>query len=285
MSRPHLIIPLFLLFAPAHAADIAIYGAGGNWCTATITGKIESGDDERFRAQLVDRLQSNTCSGLGILYAYSPGGDVHAAIGIGEQLRVLETQTFGPIPYGPLDAPSDGKRWCNWLEPRRRATPAYKQRIIMYNPRSKRGDARCSCMSACFFIWAGGASRHGHAIGLHRPYFDPRDFANLDTKQASEQYSSAMRFARDYLNRMNVPTPIVDKMFSVDSHNVKYLSWDEAQLLAELPYLEELLLARCPKEVDTATRWSSMCVWNVVADLWKQAAKRYLSKYGTRHSP
>lgn len=261
-----------------HSATLFFSGGGGGPCAVMVVGSIEPGDDERFRSEAVRALKSG-CGSVGQVYIYSPGGDVEAATGIGEQLRLLEAQTWGPVPHGPVGARSDQKRWCNFFSKGAKAGTV-EQRILQFDGRTQKGDSRCSCHSACFLIWAGGVSRHGHAIGLHRPRFDPTHYARLDTVQARARYDEAVRRARAYLTRMDVPEPIIAKMFSVDSQNVSYLTHEESKLLAELPYLEELLLARCKKVAQAPTRWSSSCVWEVVEELGKEAAKRYLSRYG-----
>src|SRR6185369_3256103 len=67
-----------------------------------------------------------------------------------------------------------------------------------YDPRYGIGDARCTCASACFFIWAAGAEREGDVIMIHRPYVDPQQYAMLGADEAQAAYKKLADKVRDF---------------------------------------------------------------------------------------
>ena len=117
-----------------------------------------------------------------------------------------------------------------------------------FDPNSGEGDPRCTCASACFFMWAAGAEKRGDVIQIHRPYFDPTSFAKLDVREAEAAYRKLFADARSYLAELGVPNAIIERMFRTSSDNATYLSADELNSLRMPAYFEELKLARCGPE-------------------------------------
>ena len=102
----------------------------------------------------------------------------------------------------------------------------------------------CVCASACFFVWAAGSSRGGEEIYLHRPYFDPKVYSAFPEDTAAV-YAELTRSARAYLTDMDVPTPIIDRMFATKSTDGTRLTEKELELLESAPYFEEFNIAKC----------------------------------------
>jgi hypothetical protein len=106
------------------------------------------------------------------------------------------------------------------------------------------------CVSSCFFIFAAAAHRQGggyDTLGVHRPYIDPRRMQSLTPRQAEALQNTVLRQARLYLENLQVPTSIIDKMFQRASTEVAWLTRPEIeeQLGARPPWYEQFLIARC----------------------------------------
>ena len=59
-----------------------------------------------------------------------------------------------------------------------------------------------NCSSACVFVLVAGTSknaRDGAAVGIHRPYFEPKEYAGLSLPDAEKRYKELRAFARRYL--------------------------------------------------------------------------------------
>jgi hypothetical protein len=90
------------------------------------------------------------------------------------------------------------------------------------------------CNSACFFIWAGGIARHNQAgiVGIHRPYYDAAYYAARNVQGADQLAAALYAEAEAYLVEMNVPRPIVDRLFATPSTELHVLTSAELQAVA-----------------------------------------------------
>ncbi len=122
-------------------------------------------------------------------------------------------------------------------------------------------SAYSTCNSACVFVVAGGRGRISSPplkMGLHRPYFDPSEFAGLTAEQAATKYRELEKMVRDYLIVQRVPQATIERMFDTASENIFYLSADEVNdgAVGEGdPAFDEWLTARCgavPNEAASA---------------------------------
>ena len=159
---------------------------------------------------------------------------------------------------------------------------------MQYKP--VQGHSWCTCASACFLIWASGATREGGRVGIHRITWAGTEFAKLSPHEAREQYERAESNYRAYVSKLNVPTTIVDRMFATGSREMHYLSWPDLQLIQSTPYLEELVLARCGvskhQKMSAANNWTStedpvhvQCYRATLKEMMQSGAKAYLQKY------
>lgn len=114
-----------------------------------------------------------------------------------------------------------------------------------------------SCMSACVFLLVAGVSQSAlddAAIGLHRPYFDPKEFAGLSLPDAEKKYKLLQAATRRYLEDMEMPTAAIEKMFSISSDDMYYLTPQEkARLLSGPSAYPEWIRAKCSPP--TASEW------------------------------
>jgi ATP-dependent protease ClpP protease subunit len=105
------------------------------------------------------------------------------------------------------------------------------------------------CSSACVFVLVAGTSRtalDSAAVGLHRPYFEAKEFAGLSLPEAEEKHRLLRDVARRYLEEMEMTTAAVEKMFSIASDDVYYLTPQEkARLLVPPSAYSEWIRAKC----------------------------------------
>ena len=241
------------LMQPASAADI-FYGGEGHVgtrrCDFHIIGQIGATDGDRFRQKMLKAIEEGCRPEKAILY--SPGGDLRAAIDIGRQLAVLQMHTEAPevLLFGePYDAIVARRRACH-----------FRGKVFWFNPVTQEGDRNCVCASACFFIWAAGTKRFGNVVIIHRPYFDPKVYAQLPASQARHAFEELTREARAYLASFEVPDVLVSRMLAVNSRDGSLLSGPEIKQLRSRRFFEELVIARCgrsERELDAANKAAS----------------------------
>jgi hypothetical protein len=258
----------------AQAAEIFSAGKKGA-CNLVIMGPIESSDGIAFARQLTTLLREGCASPR--IHLYSQGGNLGAAMKIGDDIHHLQLTTVAPLLYqktGMADEmrPRNGPRICHFLpgsaerdSHERAAASEYAKAVRRafeakarppeaprqygdYDPTSGRGDPRCSCASACFFIWAAGSERRGDVVEIHRPIFDPEQYAHLNAEAARLLYQKLMTDTRKYLDKVGVPATLIERMYSVDSSRAIYLTADDLSSLEMMPYWEELKIANCGPE-------------------------------------
>lgn len=181
-----------------------------------ILGPIESGDYEKFEAVVKKAGPSYRRVML-----MSQGGDVVEAMKIGRLIRKLRFETNAPsIFYCPLKS---------------------RTRFLVTNP-------KCRCLSACFLIYAGGVSRWGGKLGIHRPYIHPERLKSLSDTKVEKGMKSAENVVRNYLIDMNIPRDLINIMMEQSSKNIHNLTKSQSdRIKGNVPFLEELKIARCKK--------------------------------------
>lgn len=209
----------------AHAATITEYnptvwlGAAGaerhlkaGYSDAVlISGEIEVGDAIRFGEYLKKRQRAKRP--VAVLYLNSPGGSLQDAMIIGKIARQLMVAT----QIGDMI------------------------------------DAQAVCESACVFAFAGGVKRIViwkdkifPIIGLHRPYFDPKHYANLPLDKAQAMYREVIQASQQYMTEMEFPPILTARIFNAASTEMDILDFREAHDLNwTSPFLEEFFIARC----------------------------------------
>ena len=114
-----------------------------------------------------------------------------------------------------------------------------------------------TCSSACVFIFVAGVSQTAlpsSAIGLHRPYFKPETYSRLSLEEAEDGYAKVRNTTKKYLMDMEVPTALIEKMFSIASDDVYFLSETEKDRLFTSPSAySEWVRAKC--DPPTAREW------------------------------
>ena len=103
----------------------------------------------------------------------------------------------------------------------------------------------CHCASACFLIWASGINRVGTTLGLHRPSTNSPDFANLPPNQAGIKYRQILFATETYLSEMEIPRRFIDMVVDTNSVDMRWLAYDEAMLMWEVPSISEWIKSDC----------------------------------------
>ena len=117
-------------------------------------------------------------------------GNVSAAMRLGDQIRTLQARTVTAYQEAVIQDDrrvATGRTSCTFWE---------GNGYVGIKP--VQGHDWCTCASACFLVWASGATREGGHIGIHRFYYSGSDFGNLPPQQAREMYRQAQDEFRAY---------------------------------------------------------------------------------------
>jgi hypothetical protein len=249
-------------------------------------GAIVPGDGEKFKSLVLPYIKRGYL--LFNVRVFTGGGDVGAAMAIGDQVRTLQAMTTAPTEF--INEPGYVQCWfVSWAG---KGGIGYNPNSNIKTSRAGGGPGWCTCASACFLIWASGSSRSGNIVGIHR--IRPNGtYGNLSVSQAREVYEGIEQHYRDYVSKLNVPATIVDRMFATPYGSMYWLNHSELQLLTSTPYLEELENAKCPPdrtkvEYDSYGNWRSTtedpirinCNREILKEMMRDGAREYLAKYG-----
>lgn len=267
------ILAAVLSCSSAHAASFLSSAYQGS-ANIAMVGQIEPGDEKVFRETVLKHLRQGNW--IGMVYVFSTGGNVNAAIEIGEQVRVLKASTVAPTLF---DRPR-GQRAC--------MSPIFPTAPLYFDTLSGKGDRRCDCASACALIWAAGYGQQGNVVGLHRPHFDPAQFGKLSPAEAQEQYNFMLQRVEGYLKRMNFPERLIRVMYATSSQDIYYLSKTELKEFPDIPpYLQELVIARCAlKQALNSSNSEAVrmknhnCVQAIYEEESRSGGAAYLEAYG-----
>jgi hypothetical protein len=102
------------------------------------------------------------------------------------------------------------------------------------------------CASACFFIYVSSPSRLAADLGIHRPYFDKSEFSNMSADEAQRRYGELTSNIKKFLNKNQVPTYLAEKMFSLSSDEIYWLTdFDKEQLGIRPPWFDQYMVSKC----------------------------------------
>lgn len=105
-----------------------------------------------------------------------------------------------------------------------------------------------ACYSACVLVFVAGVERLAQGeIGLHRPYYSAKYFANLSASEAADAYGVAAKSITEYMTEMGVPSSIIDRMFRANSGSLDIIKQDDVAKLFSfrLPFYDEWVAAKC----------------------------------------
>ncbi len=292
MTKSFLAVALSLLvMSGARALEMKAVVDGENLAHVFLWGPIELGDDEKFRQLVLPLVKSGNL--IWEVNTFSGGGNVHAAMGIGNQIRLLNARTVAPNRFYDRR----GGKWIQrseiqcWFKSSIGGAVFTTQKDIVSRSLKSPKNSWCDCASACFLIWASGVTREGNHIGIHRLKFDPTYFASLSAEEAKLRYKEAELGFRGYLQKLDIPVSLLDRLFATDSRSIYYIAKSELEIINSTPYLEELTEARCPPDkterIVTRDGWSTKfdinrinCYRGILKEIMKSGVKAYLDKYG-----
>jgi hypothetical protein len=163
-----------------------------------LKGPIEPGDFKKVEGYLIERYRSG--SDTTAVQLDSAGGNLFEAIQVGRLLRELYIATWITTNY-PL-------------------------------------RPHAECLSACFFLFAGGIERvvtwsanDFPAVGLHRPYYERVDFSSLRPEVAKSLVDGLESAGRAYLTEVGVDDALVERMFKTPSADIDVLGARELEAL------------------------------------------------------
>jgi hypothetical protein len=245
-------------------------------------GQIDQGDDEKFRLLILPYVKDGYL--IWQVNIFSVGGNVGAAMGLGDQIRTLQTRTE--------TAYNEAKIINNRQVITGRTSCTFREKTNWgIGIKSVEGPAWCTCASACFLVWASGLTRDGGHVGIHRLFWPGSEFGNLTPSEARARYEAAQAAFLAYLRKLDVPQTIIDRMFATDSQSMYYLTWPEHELMQSTPYLEEMTYSKCGKSkaehMSRSNNWTSTedpqhvnCYRGILKQIMAEGVKKYLETFG-----
>lgn len=147
-------------------------------------------------------------------------------------------------------------------------------------------QAQGDCASACFVLWMSGSWRwwRNGRIGVHRPSFQSEYFKSLPVDVAQQKYSELSTAYRTFLLDQGLPQSIYEKLMSMSSEEIYWLTESELLLIGGFPpYYDELLRAACPSP-DTDEKRTAMRKCDAKLSL-KMKAKGFDAVLKSAHDP
>jgi hypothetical protein len=247
-----------------------------------LVGEIVPGDDEKFRALILPYLRDGDL--IWQVNIFSPGGNVGAAMRLGDQIRVLESRTVTAYKEAKIinnRKVATGRSSC--------MLQVQMNKWTMIKPVV--GASWCTCASACFLVWASGLTRDGGLVGIHRLFWLGKEFGNLPVPEARARYEEAQTQYTAYLRKLDVPQTIIDRLFATDSKSIYYLTWPEQELMQSTPYLEEMTNSRCGKSkiehMSKKNHWTMTedvqhinCYRGILKEVMAEGSRKYLERFG-----
>jgi hypothetical protein len=248
-------------------------------------GEIVTGDEAKFRSLITPYIQRGYI--LFKVNIFTIGGDVGAAMSIGNQIRLLRSRTVAPSRFARI---VDDQRVVNpypscWFD---------QKFGTSIGPQPVERAPWCDCASACFLIWASGIVREGNHVGVHRTYYlkeDGRKFGNMSGPEAQRMYQAQQQNFQQYVDALDVPRSISERLWATGSQSMHYLTQDELALMQSTPHLEEQTMARCGRDktehMSVANGWTSTqdvahvnCYRGILKEFMKEGAEAYLRDAG-----
>lgn len=205
-------------------ADVSCITKDSHCSAILINGDIKPEDSMAFRHAL------NESPLMDMVFLSSHGGDVKAALEIGQIIRQHLMITFAPTRRKGVDS--------------------------LFSPHLMRNLCEgqdCICASSCFFIWAAGAERGGDAIYIHRPYDTSGTFSKLSAEMAHHQYALWLKSIEEYLSKMEVPSRFMEIIKQTPSTSAYRLTNADIDSIGEFPpTIFEWLVSSCGSIADDA---------------------------------
>jgi len=109
------------------------------------------------------------------------------------------------------------------------------------------GDTFGKCASACFLLLAAAPERawiRGF-VGVHRPFVNPATLQRMSVADADSYQAAAFREMRAFMESVDVPSSLIERMFSTSSLEIHWLGMPGEEISRLRPSFEQFLIARC----------------------------------------
>lgn len=104
------------------------------------------------------------------------------------------------------------------------------------------------CASACFFIYVAAVQRDSMVpgLGIHRPYFSSSEFERTPLNEVEQKHRQLMQSVKSYLEEQQVPSKLIEKMFSLASSEIYWLTYDDIRSIGRRAnWWDQVLVDRC----------------------------------------
>ena len=107
------------------------------------------------------------------------------------------------------------------------------------------------CSSACFIAIVGAVKVYAPfaQIGIHRIFYDKKTLSHTEIGEYEAFYNNLKKGAREYFYEMDVPTSIVEKLFSISSDDIYYLDYTQLNFMRSHPAYDEWIKSKCPNSL------------------------------------
>lgn len=242
------LLATFVSSSSAKSAEFKIHQADYGSVEIIILGELVAGDEVKFRNLVNSVIQQDKW--IERVVTYTMGDAVPTAMNIGEQVYTLRAGAWAPLDWGGSNEP---KHFI-----------CQEGGLNLENfPDSHKGDPRCTCTGACFFIWAAGRGRNGGVVGISGIRFDPKSYGRLSVADAKSLYDRTRDEDEKYLQKMGIPDAIAELPFMVGSENTWYLKSQEVAPLVGIasPYIRELARTRCGDYTASTRQSDGRAAW------------------------
>jgi hypothetical protein len=104
------------------------------------------------------------------------------------------------------------------------------------------------CASACFFIYVAAVQRDSMepGLGIHRPYFSSSELDRTSLGEAESEHRQLMESVKRYLEEQDVPRYLIEKMLSLASSEIYWLTREDLDRLGtRANWWDQLLVDQC----------------------------------------
>jgi hypothetical protein len=217
------IVALGLALRPGCSATVELTGRSvdGHVLGVKIEGEIELGDTRKL-LKMYEYFGPSVTSQV---FLWSRGGDVEEAIKLGRLIRQLRLSTIAPDRFN--------------------LAGVLAQFGVHAGPIDRNNNV---CASACVLVYAGGVTRSGDLLVLHRPFVDSDKASALSDVEFESAEKQGILVVRQYLEEVEFPEYYIEKLIYTSSQD-GYIPTDndlgEHPLPQMPPSIEEIVLPKC----------------------------------------
>ena len=299
-----MLLVLALISTNSLSAEVEIRNDEFNKAAIFITGPIGKGDYEKIEKtskNFINWIVKDTDNELKFILN-STGGDIEEAIKIG----LLFRKTLAQVYVWGNRLIHESEKEAQWVLNHRTKgwaeEYATQDDVIYSDERPLTEDDFKKCYSACVLMFLGGVKKQisdNHywingfradekmdvpVIGLHRPYFSQKQYAELSIKEAENSYKRLEKLVREYLEEIGATRELVDRMFKSASNEIDLVNDSDFRKMfhQEEPFYSEWIIAKCgvPDDGNSLLSEADYSYKNEVWDAKKKEVRRMIDVHG-----